>query len=88
MADIQEQTQLANEISEQISTNAVPNLDIDEVCGPQLAFYENMSDLVLFTGRAQGGIGGARARGAQRAARWSRACTYTPSSGCGKGGEQ
>ena len=32
MADIQEQTQLANEVSEAISTNTYAGVDIDEVC--------------------------------------------------------
>lgn len=39
MADIQEQTQLANEVSEAISSNTYAGVDIDEV-GPMFIVVE------------------------------------------------
>lgn len=89
MAEIQEQTQIANEVSEAISSNTGIGVEIDDVRPRTLLspFRSRLTSLSTFTGRVGERARGARARRAQRAARRGRARTYTPSSGRSQGAE-
>lgn len=82
MADIQEQTQLANEVSEAISTSTYTGIEINDVrLNDRHPSVRGDADLIYITGRAEGRIGGTRARRAERATRRGGARTYTSSSG-------
>ena len=73
MAEIQEQTQLANEVSEAISSNQFVGVEIDEVRTAEkirpgrFALLYSIAYMMSFvTGRAQAGARGPRAGRAQR----------------------
>jgi hypothetical protein len=76
MADIQEQTQLAAEIQDQISSGPI-GADLDEVrcllADTLLCWNAHLS----FIGPATGGVGGSRARQAERDVAGCGACTNT-----------
>lgn len=78
MADIQEQTQLANEVSEAISAPQYAGVEIDDVrSNLSVSHEQNRSYLPI--GRTQAGTGRSGARRAQRPTRRGRARTNTPS---------
>ena len=89
MAEIQEQTQLAAEVSEVISSGTYANADFDEVRhaleGASAGRVANRAAARL--GRAQGGTGGTGAGRAQRQAHGGSR-TRAPSSGGEQGGRQ
>ncbi len=78
MADIQEQTQLANEVSEAISAPQYAGVEIDDVrSNLSVSHKQNRSYFTI--GRAQAGTGRPGAGRAERPTRGGRARTNTSS---------
>lgn len=76
MADIQEQTQLAAEIQDQISTGPL-GVDIDEVRYFLVVALLCWNDHSSFVGRTEQGVGGSRTREAERYVAGRGTCTNT-----------